>query len=1059
MDASRALRLATSDLDRTIPYDEAGKPVPVPVEKKNEVLDRTLVAERHSSSDVDARALGEYKAEVRPKIKRAFSSTSDDARDKVESYMLTHDWFASPLIDPRLAVTTDRSRLNVKQFEHDVVHRSHIPSVFAAAQCVLKTRLNEPFPKAKILRLVGYDSMVVEHGVPGGSGAPLFVTKCWHPIMSGRAQRDRSSAALRHEFVVGSTLAQLNSPFFARVLAAYEALPPLVDMDSGTCTLNPRPHSYSKTEIAKLSIASVEDDMKNSSDKAEIKKDPGSYVSRRSEKIASALESPTRALHVVYERVDGVTFGSLLASKRLSHREVVSLTLQVMFSVARAYSTFRFTHNDLHTSNVMVKQMPGAKYRAFVFAFEGKRYVVHHGKPEHAVIIDYGFSSVALNNTADMGPFSSQPLTPDAQKFLLAVNGKFPVPPAAKGDDAKWYRDHFFSVWKPYLKRSVAEGLRAVIAASKIWAAPNNILCELDDYKGPKEDLYFGDLEVRNAQETYASPHLVLAEWHGGAHLSRSTSTVVPMDLDVTSVDQKTRDTRDFVDTVLSGALTFLVPDVKWNAETILHASNRTALTHIFERLALAVPGTLNLAKLSNRAGVQPVQVSSVDLVSVLTLGEYTGRLLNAFGWSVFLRLVHHLLPAVTTLAVNSSLLFSSNLKPKPVAFSGKESVESWRPFWLQLCRGLVNCHRLIMDMPNQAFDLAQTLLVLDSLDLEQLALNVRTSSVWEPDDWMVPLSSVAPRRDGGSISLRIASETASVDQNVYLIPLAVSEHWVGPRVSRLTLHTGQCRVLSWPRRCIDMTIYVDPKASDTTCRWPLKSVSPVQSMALSCEQPMDHFTFQFEALYLDRLLEQCPHLRSLDVQSLSRAEPADPLSLMLCASATNIEHFMLAEHARPERIDEKTWMTVLERCRHLKSIPTPFDTSAFSTLLITKFAPRSLSKVSLANVSPDILTLQGVAVLLTDFPALTLVEIVGVGGQERAHTGAYDSFLARVRPDVATNLEEVVLQGTILRDLSRAIFLRWSSGTWPWRWTLVVPTAVFSEGAVADGKFAHWPM
>lgn len=90
---------------------------------------------------------------------------------------------------------------------------------------------------------------------------------------------------------------------------------------------------------------------------------------------------------IALERCDG-TLDSLLEEKRIKDEEIISGLMQVIFTLILYQKTFSFTHNDLHTNNIVYKNTD----RKFIsYTFQKKHYKV----PTYGrifKIIDFGRS-------------------------------------------------------------------------------------------------------------------------------------------------------------------------------------------------------------------------------------------------------------------------------------------------------------------------------------------------------------------------------------------------------------------------------------------------------------------------------------------------------------------------------------------------------------------------------------------------------------------------------------------------------------------------------------------
>lgn len=98
--------------------------------------------------------------------------------------------------------------------------------------------------------------------------------------------------------------------------------------------------------------------------------------------------------HIVYESVmPSETFEQYCA--RCSTNEFMNKYMQVLFAVNRANELYEFSHNDLHSENVLIRDIPGRRELQLPYRFGGKVYYVKTDKI--ATIIDLGRAHAKVN--------------------------------------------------------------------------------------------------------------------------------------------------------------------------------------------------------------------------------------------------------------------------------------------------------------------------------------------------------------------------------------------------------------------------------------------------------------------------------------------------------------------------------------------------------------------------------------------------------------------------------------------------------------------------------------
>jgi serine/threonine protein kinase len=111
-------------------------------------------------------------------------------------------------------------------------------------------------------------------------------------------------------------------------------------------------------------------------------------------------ENPTERLVLFFEYVRGYSLSKVIKSKHSVDTSVIQSTVKiVLLAVKMAYDNVKFTHYDLHTSNILMKKCD--KNLRILFKFNDKNIF---SVPTHGwmpIIIDYGFAYV---DKIDSGP-------------------------------------------------------------------------------------------------------------------------------------------------------------------------------------------------------------------------------------------------------------------------------------------------------------------------------------------------------------------------------------------------------------------------------------------------------------------------------------------------------------------------------------------------------------------------------------------------------------------------------------------------------------------------------
>jgi serine/threonine protein kinase len=110
-------------------------------------------------------------------------------------------------------------------------------------------------------------------------------------------------------------------------------------------------------------------------------------------KIDKETENENTAF-VVYEKIDGETINSLLKKDKLNFKQFLSIFIQLLLGLEVAQREARFTHFDLHTDNVMIRETDISSYNVHL---DMSTYNVIN--PEFIpVIIDFGTSTCFIEN-------------------------------------------------------------------------------------------------------------------------------------------------------------------------------------------------------------------------------------------------------------------------------------------------------------------------------------------------------------------------------------------------------------------------------------------------------------------------------------------------------------------------------------------------------------------------------------------------------------------------------------------------------------------------------------
>lgn len=99
--------------------------------------------------------------------------------------------------------------------------------------------------------------------------------------------------------------------------------------------------------------------------------------------------------YVIYEKVPGESLKA--RTKMLEFEEFFSYILQLAFSIHRAWQDCKFTHYDLHTSNVILRPW---KTESFYIPYETEYGIMYVKSSKIATMIDFGNSRVEIGGDA-----------------------------------------------------------------------------------------------------------------------------------------------------------------------------------------------------------------------------------------------------------------------------------------------------------------------------------------------------------------------------------------------------------------------------------------------------------------------------------------------------------------------------------------------------------------------------------------------------------------------------------------------------------------------------------
>jgi hypothetical protein len=116
--------------------------------------------------------------------------------------------------------------------------------------------------------------------------------------------------------------------------------------------------------------------------------------------ILTACQKPVKQMNKDYiglisEYIKGVTLGKYIKSPQINEKSLVSTLLTVLYSLKYANQMFSYTHWDLHTDNIMMRELDTNDN--YIYLPNENKYLWVGNKL--ATIIDYGFNAARYENT------------------------------------------------------------------------------------------------------------------------------------------------------------------------------------------------------------------------------------------------------------------------------------------------------------------------------------------------------------------------------------------------------------------------------------------------------------------------------------------------------------------------------------------------------------------------------------------------------------------------------------------------------------------------------------
>lgn len=111
------------------------------------------------------------------------------------------------------------------------------------------------------------------------------------------------------------------------------------------------------------------------------------YVYSMSKSRVFNVDAPTKNIVVFSEKINGKTFGRYISDKQVPDSKILSYLIQIIYSLGMANKEFGFTHNDLHSDNIIIRDIEKDEF-----------YINYSGDfvktDKVATIIDYGYANV-----------------------------------------------------------------------------------------------------------------------------------------------------------------------------------------------------------------------------------------------------------------------------------------------------------------------------------------------------------------------------------------------------------------------------------------------------------------------------------------------------------------------------------------------------------------------------------------------------------------------------------------------------------------------------------------
>lgn len=119
----------------------------------------------------------------------------------------------------------------------------------------------------------------------------------------------------------------------------------------------------------------------------------------------------------VFEKIDSIVFDDYIAKKDYDVTFILEMYLQILLSLNMA-SSVKFSHNDLHTSNVLLRKTPSEESVYIPYKYKGD--VIYIKTKYIATIVDYGNSFVSLDGIA-YGSFEIEKTGayPDVPNYIM----------------------------------------------------------------------------------------------------------------------------------------------------------------------------------------------------------------------------------------------------------------------------------------------------------------------------------------------------------------------------------------------------------------------------------------------------------------------------------------------------------------------------------------------------------------------------------------------------------------------------------------------------------------